>query len=225
MATTLQTPFPKPTFLDSNGDPLPGAKLFSFEAGTSTPKALFTDFDGLTPLSNPAIADSAGRLEFWLATDVRYKLRLDTALDVTVWEVDNVGEGLAVGQIDAGYSIIKNKVQLTALSGDLIMTASAIVPTNAVLISAQISISTTFGTGQGLTGLSIGTASAPQRYGGGVALVGGTLTGPADYRNYVLEPTTATLDIVVAAEGGPFDGTGALILTTRHETHTADTTL
>jgi hypothetical protein len=111
------------------------------------------------------------------------------------------------------------------VGGDLIMTATAIIPGNAVLISAQIAIEITFGAGQGLTGLSVGTASAPQRYGGGVALIAGTTTGPSDYRNYVLEPTTAALDIIVAAETGPFDGTGSLILTTRHQLHVADATL
>jgi len=48
-------PLPKMSFTDSNGRPLVGGKVFSFDAGTSTPKNTFTDATGATPNTNPVI--------------------------------------------------------------------------------------------------------------------------------------------------------------------------
>ncbi len=217
------TPQPRTQFFDNDGDPLAGGQLFSFIAGTTTPKATFTDFGGLTPNANPTILDSAGRADIWLGTDTLYKLRLLDSVSVQIWEIDNIGSSAQT--IDPGYGIVKNVVRLTPVSGEFSMVATAIIPAGVVLISSQIFIEVSFGTSNALTSITVGTVSAPERYGRGISIVGGTKTGPSDYRNYVLEPTTTTLDITVSAEGGAFDAVGSLILTTRHETHQADETL
>ena len=47
-------------YSDINGDPSPGAQLFFFEPGTTTPKNTFSD-SGLTIVNpNPVVADSGG---------------------------------------------------------------------------------------------------------------------------------------------------------------------
>ena len=77
-------------FLDNNGDPLAGGKLYSYEAGTTTPTDTFTDQGGLTANANPVILDSAGRAEVWLDPAQNYKFVLHTADDVLVWTVDDI---------------------------------------------------------------------------------------------------------------------------------------
>lgn len=77
---------------DANGNPVPQAKVFSYVAGTSTPKALYADPLGTTPLPNPAIADSGGRLIAYATIGESYKINVTDANDVQLpfWPVDNI---------------------------------------------------------------------------------------------------------------------------------------
>lgn len=77
-------------FFDANGDPMSGAKLYFYEAGTTTPKDTYTDYTLGTPNSNPVEADADGRMGgIWLGSGA-YKAILKTAGDATIWSVDYV---------------------------------------------------------------------------------------------------------------------------------------
>ena len=85
---TLQ--WPTACFFDSDGDPLSGGKLYSYIAGTTTAKALYTDRDLTTPATNPVVLDSNGCTPELYGTGT-YKLILKDSLDVTTYfEDDNV---------------------------------------------------------------------------------------------------------------------------------------
>lgn len=89
-------------FFDNNGVPLSGGKLYTYEAGSSTPKTTYTSSTGLTPHTNPIILDSAGRIqednEVWLSGDSAYKFILKTSVDYTLSSWDNLwGVGTAGG--------------------------------------------------------------------------------------------------------------------------------
>ena len=90
--TVAQFVVPLQQFLDANGNPIAGAKIYSYQAGTSTPKAMFQDSGGLTAHAHPALADASGRLLAYLTEGEGYKFNVTTALDVQVagWPVDNV---------------------------------------------------------------------------------------------------------------------------------------
>lgn len=75
-------------FFDDNGDPLSGGKLYTYAAGTTTPKATYTDAGGATPNANPVVLDAAGRATVFLTGS--YKFTLKTSGDVLVKETDNV---------------------------------------------------------------------------------------------------------------------------------------
>lgn len=75
-------------FTDNDGQPLAGGKLYTYEAGTTTPKATYTAQDGLTANANPIILDSSGRATLFLTG--AYKFRLETSANVLVEETDNV---------------------------------------------------------------------------------------------------------------------------------------
>jgi hypothetical protein len=81
-------------FFDNNGVPLSGGKLFTYDAGTTTPKTTFTTFLGNVPHSNPIVLDAAGRVpgssEIWLTNGQQYKFVLKTSTDVQLWSVDNI---------------------------------------------------------------------------------------------------------------------------------------
>jgi hypothetical protein len=87
---------PKQQWIDANGNPLSGAKLFTYEAGTSTKKTTYTDDTGATPNANPIALNSAGQS----ATGVygstgAYKLVLAPSTDTDpplspIWTQDGV---------------------------------------------------------------------------------------------------------------------------------------
>ena len=89
--TSNATP-PKLQFLDSNGAPLVGGKLYTYAAGTTTPQTSYTDFGGVTANANPVILDSRGEASVWLDTAL-YKMALYDSDNVLIWTVDNLNGG------------------------------------------------------------------------------------------------------------------------------------
>jgi hypothetical protein len=110
-------------FLDNNGNPLTGGKLFTYEAGTTTPQATFTTFVGNVAHANPIILDAAGRVpggEIWLTPSLDYKFSLFTSADVLIATWDNIvginGTGFAtnanaVAYDPAGSGAVQTTVQ------------------------------------------------------------------------------------------------------------------
>lgn len=79
-------------FFDDNGNPLSGGLLYTYEAGTATPLATYTDSNGNVANANPIVLDAAGRVPYqvWLTSGATYKLILKTSLGITVWTEDDV---------------------------------------------------------------------------------------------------------------------------------------
>ena len=79
-------------FLDSNGNPLTGGKLYTYLAGTTTPATTYTSRAGNTANANPIVLDAAGRTpaEVWLTQNVTYKFVLKTSDDVLIGTYDNI---------------------------------------------------------------------------------------------------------------------------------------
>lgn len=86
MAVLLTPPYLQ--FFDDNGDPLSGGKIYTYAAGTLTPKATYTDASETTPLPNPIILDSAGRATIWISGS--YYIDVKTSADVAVKNTDNI---------------------------------------------------------------------------------------------------------------------------------------
>lgn len=82
-------PFPVFRALDSVGSPLAGGKLYSYQAGTSTPLETYTDSTEAAANTNPVILNASGEANVWLKPQ-GYKLVLTDADDVVQWTVDNV---------------------------------------------------------------------------------------------------------------------------------------
>ena len=100
MATTSLSPTPKLQFFDLNGAPLSGGLLYTYEAGSTTPLATYTDSTGVSANTNPIVLDSRGEANVWLGVD-SYKLALYTSAGVLIWTVDNIRViGLGVTVLD-----------------------------------------------------------------------------------------------------------------------------
>jgi hypothetical protein len=111
--TTYISPQPKLQFLDNNGVPLSGGKVYTYSAGTTTPLTTYTDYTGNTANSNPVILNSRGECDIWLGTS-SYKFKLATSTDVEVWTVDNISvlsSSANITFVESGTGAVSETVQ------------------------------------------------------------------------------------------------------------------
>ena len=106
-------------FFDNNGVILTGGKIYTYEAGTTTPLATYTSSSGNTAHTNPIVLDSAGRVpnggEIWNALRL-YKFVLKTSNDVLLATYDNVGSSFNATAIIANFTGNGSTVAFTLAS-------------------------------------------------------------------------------------------------------------
>ena len=102
-------------FVDADQLPLVGGKVYTYAAGTSTPKASYTDSTMGSSNTNPVILDTRGEADIWL--NGAYKIIVTDSLDVLIPDhtVDNVRDW----SNDATYTN-------PTLAGTPVVTASAV---------------------------------------------------------------------------------------------------
>jgi hypothetical protein len=106
------SPAPKQQFLDNNGRPATGFKLFTYEAGTTTKLDTYTDSTGGSTNSNPVVLDFRGECNLWIPPNVAYKYVLAPSSDTDpptnpVWTVDQIVNNQLVtlyGGVDTGVA-------------------------------------------------------------------------------------------------------------------------
>lgn len=130
MSVTTVLPFPVFRALDTNGLPLVGGKLYTYQAGSSTPQATYTDSTGVTPNANPVVLDSTGSANVWLG-NLPYKLVLKDSLGNTLWTVDGLQNGLTVNYAataftDSGNHTLTNPLS-TVISGTFTTTGKKLI--------------------------------------------------------------------------------------------------
>jgi microcystin-dependent protein len=179
MATGYILPFPIWQPVDGSGIPFAGGKMYVYLAGTTTPATLYGDVGLTTPLTNPVIADSAGRFaEMYAASGVSYKLVLKTSADVAVWTADNV----------ALVSVATPPAPAAVPTGAILGFGAAAAPTGYLLcdgtavsratFSALFAvIGTTWGVGDGSTTFNVPDGRGKSLYGKATAGTGSTLGG------------------------------------------------
>jgi len=105
---TSLSPTPKLQFFDANGAPLAGGLLYTYEAGSTTPLATYTDSTGVNANTNPITLDSRGEANVWLGAAI-YKFALYTSVasgSVLIWTVDNInGSTFGVDAVGDGATL------------------------------------------------------------------------------------------------------------------------
>jgi hypothetical protein len=95
-ATGTLSPWPKPQFFDTNGDPCSSCRLFTYTAGTSTKLSTYSDVNLSSANTNPIVLDSAGRTAaIFLSLGTSYKFVLaaagsDDPPASPLWTQDNI---------------------------------------------------------------------------------------------------------------------------------------
>lgn len=107
-------------FLDGNGNPLTAGKLYTYQAGTTTPYATYTTAAGSVLNTNPIILDSAGRADIFLTAGAGYKFVLTNASDVTQYTVDNItAPGTMSTQNSSNVTITGGSISGVSISGPI----------------------------------------------------------------------------------------------------------
>lgn len=111
--------------LDNNGKPLSAGKIYTYEAGTSTPKTTYSDYEGVTPNANPIVLDAAGRANIWLDSG-SYKFVLKDSSGNTIDTRDDI-TGDSPNAFGASITSISGNLTITEThrNGVVIATASA----------------------------------------------------------------------------------------------------
>ena len=153
MAGTL-TPTPYQTVLDSDGVAVSGAKVYTYEAGTTTNATTYTTSALNVANANPIVADSAGRYVAYLAAGQNLRFIIKTSADVTIDDQDNiqsvpgssvnldiegtVGEAVTAGQV-VYLSSAAESTPLTAGKWYLTDSDAAATSTTAQTIGVAVS--------------------------------------------------------------------------------------
>jgi len=79
-------------FFTTTGQPLAGGLIYTYQAGSSTPLATYTDNTGNTANANPIVLGTDGRPtnEIWLTYGYNYKFVLKDAGGTTIQTYDNL---------------------------------------------------------------------------------------------------------------------------------------
>ena len=89
MPTTSLMPLPKQQYLSALGTPLVGGKVYTYAAGTSNPKATYTDAAGTTPQPNPIPLNLRGEPANAIYWSGNYRVEVRDALGNLIYSVDN----------------------------------------------------------------------------------------------------------------------------------------
>src|SRR6185312_8219740 len=107
--TTSLSPLPIQHFVDNNGNLCIGCKLFTYQAGTTTKQATYTDSTGGTPNTKPVVMNARGEANVWLDLTLSYKFVLSPSTDSDpptdpIWTVDQISEAVASAQLTAALA-------------------------------------------------------------------------------------------------------------------------
>lgn len=147
--TSLMPPV-KTQFLDNNGKPAAGGKVYTWMAGTNnSPKATYTDSTGEVENANPVTLDTNGRAAIWLSG--YYHIQAYDALGNLIADADNVSS--MPNTVVTQSQWVPQNITLTFVDGDNFSTPGILTDTFAVgqRVKATVSAGDIYGTVSGST--------------------------------------------------------------------------
>lgn len=197
--------------IDSNGIPLPSARVFVFDAGTTNPRAVYSDAALAIPATNPVTVSQGGPHDMRYVAAGSYKIVVETGGNdtfgsgtvVAKYSKDNVDTGVAVGA--GALPIASGGTSATTAAGA--RTALGVASSGEVAdIATDVSVLQDTLTGTDATQLASGTtAQRPVTPVVGQVRENTTTTKfegyiGAGWDNFMLEAGSASSTAAIAAE-------------------------
>jgi len=194
--------------------------LHTFDASTTTPKAAFHDPGLLSPHPNPIILNDQGAAEIWL--NGFYHLRLHDELGELFWDIDNYSFSSGLLPSPDGFTRGSTDATINADPGQSVLTVTGLAPLGYRVTGVTSTITTGFGTSGGLTALLLGDGVVESRWGRQPILTTGAQTGQQHFRSDTQPIAAVAYSLLIAAEGGLMDATGAIHVTVYWESLSQD---
>lgn len=165
-------------WIDGDGVPAAGWKLYFYTTGTTTPLATYSDSTLTTPNANPVIANADGYWGAIFLQAAQYKVVLKTDADVQEWSADPVsGTGGGGGQ--------SSNIRTTTISSAITINDGTVI-VNAAGATTQTLPSAASASGLIFTIKNINV---------GAATVAGTIDGTTNYiLNFLNQSVTVQSD-------------------------------
>lgn len=132
--TTSLMPEARQRYYTNVGLPAAGCKLFTYAAGTSTPKATYQDAAGTVPHANPITLNSKGEAVIYWSGAYKVDLKTAAGAQITGYPVDNVTSYDTL--IAASDALLR--ADLAALTGALLVGFTPTASTAATNVQAAI---------------------------------------------------------------------------------------
>lgn len=144
--------FPVPFLhpINGSGTPYPGALLYFYTAGTTTPLDTYSDLNLSVPNTNPVVADANGMFGQIFLGSVTYDVVLKTSAGATIWTAEDVAAAAVSAATTTVAGIVELATTAEALTGS--STTLGMTPaTVAAAIQQGFSYGTTGGTANAIT--------------------------------------------------------------------------
>lgn len=102
---------------DGSGNTLAGAKLYFYDAGTTTLKNIYADSDLTVAQSNPVIADAGGRFAPIYIDGNPFKVVLYNVSDNLIWSADNVTNQSVAESVEFALEAINKTLTSAGYTG------------------------------------------------------------------------------------------------------------
>lgn len=189
-----------------NGKPAIGARLWTYAANTTTPKAAYHDPYFLTPHANPIIMNDQGQAVVWL--DGFYHLRLEDRDGQQLWEVESYEfAGGAAPPVVGMVSGMTEAASVLSSAGAGVLTVPNLVPLGYRVEGVLVRITTDFGASQGLVSIAIGDHILLDRW-GTTLLTAGQQTSQVSFHGADRPIAATAYSVLLSALGGLYDAAG-----------------
>lgn len=144
--------FPVPFLhpVNGSGTPYPGALLYFYTAGTTTPLGTYSDLNLSVPNANPVVADANGLFGQIFLGSGTYDVVLKTSAGATIWTAEDV----AAAAVSAATTTVAGVVELATTAEALTGSSSSLGMTPATVAAAiqqGFSYGTTGGSANAIT--------------------------------------------------------------------------
>lgn len=200
-------------FFDNDGVPLNGGLIYTYDAGTTTPAATYTDSSAVTNNTNPIVLDSAGRTpaQIWLTAGSSYKFILKTSDGVTIKTDDNIFASFELDKVvDVAVGKGGNQIATNIAVGDTALDSNTTGTNNTAVGYDALTANT-----DGVQNAAFGSLALDANTGGDYnTAVGYSALTTATTANYNTGLGYRAVNATVTGAGNTGVGADALLLVT-----------